>query len=73
MLYQRFVMIEIIYNGEKEIICEGETLAEFLMHRDFAGPFAAAVNEIFIPRAEHEKKIIQQGDRIEVLTAMPGG
>lgn len=67
-------MIEIIYNGEKELACDNQTLFEFLIQRGFsAATFAVSINETFVPRAEYKKTLIQKGDHIDVLTAIPGG
>jgi sulfur carrier protein len=34
---------------------------------------AAAVNDQVVPRAEHGSWVLVDGDRVEVVTAVPGG
>lgn len=36
-------------------------------------PFAVAVNMIFVPKAEHDKTMLAEGDRIEVISPVTGG
>lgn len=67
-------MITILFNGEKRKIPEGTTLLSLVEELSYRiGTFAAAVNEIFIPKQQYADKIIQADDRIEIVMAMQGG
>jgi len=67
-------MIEITLNGEKTVIDEGTRLSDFLQMNNYElNSFAVAINEIFVPRSQYEKIIINLSDRIEILSPMQGG
>ena len=36
-------------------------------------PYAVAVNKIFVPKAEHDKTMLAEGDCIEVISPVTGG
>ena len=36
-------------------------------------PYALLVNDVFVPKSEHEHYILTQNDRIEVISAIQGG
>lgn len=67
--------MRITLNGESVALSEPRlTLAELLRrfppnHRGFA----VEVNGALVPRREHEEAIIEEGDRVEVVTLVGGG
>ena len=67
-------MIEILLNGERTALEESLSLAQMLKDLSFATPFyAVAVNRSIIPRSEHEKILLREGDEVEVVHAVGGG
>lgn len=36
-------------------------------------PFAVAVNTVFVPRAQYASRLLQEGDRVEVIAPVTGG
>jgi sulfur carrier protein len=68
-------MIEIELNGEKRTIPDRSTvrgLLEGLGIADREGT-AVAVNREVVPRKAHTAKVLQAGDRIEIVQAVGGG
>lgn len=67
-------MIQITLNGETTSFEGQPSIAEVLKNLPFAVPFSAvAVNRSVIPRSEHEKILLQEGDEVEVVHAVGGG
>lgn len=64
--------MEIILNGET-CATEARNLADLLIEQGFAAKVATARNGDFVPAGLRAATPIQQGDRIEVLSAMQGG
>lgn len=67
-------MITILFNGKEKSISPAMTLTDFITALAYApGTFAVAVNDVFVHRGDYAKKIIQAGDRIEIVMPMQGG
>lgn len=67
-------MMKIILNGKEKNISLSMTLSAFIDELSYVpGTFAVAVNEVFIHRCEYASRIIQAGDRIEIVMPMQGG
>jgi sulfur carrier protein len=67
-------MTDIIINGEPRTVEDGTTLAELLTQ--LGAPdrgVAVAVDATVVPRGEWEDVVVEEGERIEVLTAVQGG
>lgn len=67
-------MIEVQFNDETLLVDEGSNLAGLLVKQNYtAAGFAVALNNNFIPRAEHEATYLKAGDTISVIIPMSGG
>jgi sulfur carrier protein len=67
-------MIQIKLNGEMASFEGQPSVAEVLKNLPFGVPFyAVAVNRSVIPRSEHEKTLLREGDEVEVVQAVGGG
>ena len=61
-------------NGTEREIADGATvatlLAELAIRRDGT---AVALNDDVVPRAEHDARVLKDGDRLEIIVAVAGG
>jgi sulfur carrier protein len=66
--------MNVVLNGEPRDLAAGTTLADLLQSVDL-GPrrFAVEINEELVPRSEHADRVLQAGDRIEIVQAIGGG
>ncbi|NVB41465.1 sulfur carrier protein ThiS [Pseudenhygromyxa sp. WMMC2535] len=64
----------IVLNGEPRTTRDGQTVAELLAELDL-DPRQVAVerNRDIVPRAEHGKTVLSEGDALEVVTFVGGG
>ncbi|MBN8644785.1 MAG: sulfur carrier protein ThiS [Planctomycetes bacterium] len=61
-------------NGKPHAIAEGATVRDLLEALGLtAQPAAVEVNRVLVPRREHERRVLQPGDRVEVVTLVGGG
>jgi len=66
-------MPQIIVNGQVTDLIENN-LAKFVASKQKDGSrVAVAVNEEFIPKTEYENTVLNDGDRVELVTPMQGG
>lgn len=67
-------MIEISLNGER-INAETTTLQGLLLARDYQmdAAFACAINNTFVPRQQWPERMLENGDRIDIVTPITGG
>jgi sulfur carrier protein len=66
--------VNVTVNGERVGLAEGSTLAELIEARlASARGVAAAVDGEVVPRAAWSAAVLRPGQRIELLTATPGG
>ena len=66
--------VEISLNGER-LDTQASTLQALLLARGYPlqGAFACAINHHFVPRPQWPDRILQTGDRIDVITPIQGG
>jgi len=66
--------VKVEVNGEERELARGTTVAALLRSLGLT-PAQAAVerNGRLVPRAEHERTLLEAGDRIEVVTLVGGG
>ena len=64
----------VVVNGSEREVAEQATLAEVVaaVTRSATG-VAVAVGDTVVPRADWASTVLGAGDRVEVLTAVPGG
>ncbi len=66
--------MHISVNGESREVPEGTTLTELLAGLNLeARHVAVEVNLELVPRAEHARHRLADGDRLEVVTLVGGG
>lgn len=67
-------MITVTVNGEAQVLEPGVTVGTVVdgLGRERRG-LAVAVNEEVVPRSRWDETPVQEGDRLEVLTAAQGG
>lgn len=66
--------MQIEINGEPREVAQGTTLARLLDELDVQQPYVAVeVNLQVVPRARHNETLLQEGDRLEVVTLVGGG
>ena len=65
----------IFINGDKAKLNKNTTLEKFLKKNfsNLSSSYAVALNNEFVPRSSYQDIIINDGDKIEVVTAQPGG
>lgn len=67
-------MIRIHVNGEREDVPAGTTLAALIEARGLApDQVAAEVNRDLVPRDARGERVLEGGDRIELVTMVGGG
>ncbi|MBY5460668.1 sulfur carrier protein ThiS [Rhizobium beringeri] len=65
--------MKLIINGETQV-CEAVTLAELLHVLEYEGDWlATAVNGDLVHREDRAGHLLDDGDRIEILSPMQGG
>jgi sulfur carrier protein len=69
-------MPKITVNGEERFIDREMTVAELLREigvqiREVG--LAVAVNEEVVPKSEYDKRVIREGDRVEIVQLVGGG
>jgi sulfur carrier protein len=66
--------MQVVLNGEPREIPQGTTVADLirLLGLDRSA-CAAEVNQVLVPRREHETAGLVDGDRIELVTLVGGG
>lgn len=66
--------MRLIVNGAEREIADGATiamlLAELAIRRDGT---AVALNDEVVPRAQHDARTLNDGDRLEIIVAVAGG
>jgi sulfur carrier protein len=66
--------MNVVLNGESRDLAAGTTLADLLQSIDLGQRrFAVEINEELVPRSEHADRVLQAGDRIEIVQAIGGG
>lgn len=66
--------MNVVLNGEPRELQPGTTLAGLLQSLELGQRrFAVEVNEELVPRSEHADRVLQAGDRVEIVQAIGGG
>lgn len=67
-------MVTIAFNGHEEQVDASTTILELLERSGVEPRFCAVeVNLEIVPRATYADRVVQNGDRIEVVTLVGGG
>lgn len=66
--------VQIRVNGRSEDVPVSSNLADLIKRLGLDGsPCAAEVNEMLVPKREHGSHVLQDGDRVELVTLVGGG
>lgn len=49
------------------------TVADALAQLEAKPPFAVAVNTVFVPKGQYATRILNEGDKVEVISPVTGG
>ena len=61
-------------NGESREFPPGTTVARLVAELQLSGQrIAVEVNEELVPRSTHAERVLEEGDRVEVVHAIGGG
>jgi sulfur carrier protein len=64
----------IVLNGQSRMCAPGRTLLDLLAEAGYAQRrVAVEVNREIVPKSEHPRREIRDGDRIEIVHALGGG
>jgi sulfur carrier protein len=63
----------IVVNGKPHELPMPPTLEGLLRSIEMKVPFAIALNEEFVPAAEYGRRVLGDGDRVEVVHPAAGG
>jgi len=66
--------MNILLNNKPEILFDGSTIQKLLENKNIKNKyFAVEINSKIIPKSDHDTYVINDGDRIEIITAIGGG
>lgn len=66
--------MKIILNGIEKPLKEAMSIIALLEDEGFADKLVAiAVNGAFVPKSDHARTILSEGDRVEIVAPMQGG
>ena len=66
--------MEIQLNGTRHELADTETVAGLISTLDLAGRrVAVEVNGAVVPKSQHERHRLREGDRVELIGAIGGG
>jgi sulfur carrier protein len=66
--------VTVIVNGQPRQVAEGMSVAGLLADLGLvSGPVAVEVNLELVPRAQHARQPLAEGDRVEIVTLVGGG
>jgi sulfur carrier protein len=66
-------MMQILINQQVLQLNEGATLQDAIAMLQFHPPFAAAVNQQFVPQARYAQTQLQPHDKIDIIAPVTGG
>ena len=66
--------MRVLVNGEERELAGGTTVADLIEREGLAGsPCAAEVNKALVPKRDHASTVLEEGDRVELVTLVGGG
>lgn len=66
--------MKLLLNGDPQELSDGTTVAELVAQRlPSPNGVAVAVDEELVPRSQWASRILSDGERVEVLSAVQGG
>lgn len=74
VFFHKGVIMQITINGEKKTIEQEQTISQILdMLRVPRAGTAVAINGAIVSRDRHERHVVADGDRIDILRPIGGG
>lgn len=65
--------MKITLNQQATDLQDKATVAEALAQMQAKPPFAVAVNTVFVPKTQYENRVLNEGDKMEVISPVTGG
>ncbi len=65
--------MKVLINKQEHELAAGATVADAVTAIEAKPPFAAAVNTQFVPRTQYAQRVLQDGDRVEIISPVTGG
>jgi len=65
--------INVTINQQTHALAAGACLNDAVQASGIKPPFAAAVNLLFVPKSQYATHVLQNGDRIELISPITGG
>jgi len=65
--------MRIVINKQEHELAAGATVADAVAAIEARPPFAAAVNTQFVPKTQYAQHVLQDGDRVEIISPVTGG
>ena len=66
--------MNILLNNKPVKLFDGSTVKKLLENKNIKNKYyAVEINRKIIPKSDHETYIINEGDKIEIITAIGGG
>jgi len=65
--------MKVIINKQEQVLAAGATLLDAITAIQARPPFAAAVNTQFVPKTQYAQHVLNEGDRIEIISPVTGG
>jgi sulfur carrier protein len=65
--------LQVLINQAPHALPQGATLADAVTIAGIEPPFAAAVNLQFVPRGQYAQHILNNNDKIELISPITGG
>ncbi|HJD44304.1 MAG TPA: sulfur carrier protein ThiS [Candidatus Paenalcaligenes intestinipullorum] len=66
--------MNIVLNGKARIIHMGATVQDLLTELDYVGKrIAVEINGEIVPKSEHDTRVLQERDHVEIVVAVGGG
>ena len=65
--------MKITLNQQATDLQANATVADALAQMQAKPPFAVAVNTIFVPRTQYAAHMLNEGDKMEVISPVSGG
>ncbi|MEN9905424.1 MAG: thiamine biosynthesis protein ThiS [Pseudomonadota bacterium] len=65
--------MQVLINHQAYQLPDNATLADAVQAIGASGPFAAALNLQFVPRARYAQTPLAEGDKIEIIAPVTGG
>ena len=66
--------VAVQFNGQPRAFSVGTTVAGMIAQLGLQGrPVAVEVNHAVVPRRLHDERVLEDGDRIELVTLVGGG